>query len=67
MTANRLTPFQRRKKEREKKLFAEYKELYSDPGQSRVEAMKYLADKYGFATIQGVYKAVNRLNNSNAQ
>lgn len=57
----RMTPFQARRKKKEESIFAEYTKLYNDPQQSRIEAMKYLARKYGYESIQGVYKVVNRL------
>lgn len=63
-TLNKLTPYQAKKKKKEQKLFADYQRLIADPQQSRLEVMKFLAGKYGYESIQGVYRVVNRVRKS---
>lgn len=60
ITLEKLTPFQKRRLERNAKLMADYARLTADPAQSRVEAMEFLRKKYGFETITSVYRLVKR-------
>lgn len=60
ITLEKLTPFQKRRMERNAKLMADYARLTADPAQSRVEAMEFLRKKFGFASIASVYKVINR-------
>lgn len=56
----RITPFQKKRQERNKKLLAEYNKLIADPEQSRMEIMKYLTVKYGFVAPTSIYKILKK-------
>lgn len=60
VTLSRVSPFKKKMQERNKNLLADYKKYSADPEQSKLQLMNYLRDKYGFQSIQSVYKVLRR-------
>lgn len=64
---SKMTPFQKKKKRKEESIWNEYNNLKVVPGQSRMELMKYLQKKYGYESVQSVYKIIGRLKKKHNQ
>lgn len=59
-TLNKLTPYQKMKMERNRKICEEYVRLTANPEQSKMEVNHYLIKKYGLVSVGSIYKILQK-------